>query len=210
VYVWNHIYSKYNNITYNFIHTQNHIFSFYITLLDLTEVIAVTVSRALQPFNERFNIISQEHNITSHNFWTESGRSTAEKTAFKNRWIDYYDRQERYVFSPPDVVIASHIKKNCMHGVRMSKFGLTFQDSTSPRNGLLMLKIIEERFDIIDVYLLYDPFKKMLTLKVCENLKINEIIFKNLVKLFVILLEIKSRNCPSLFYRILFILSCFI
>jgi hypothetical protein len=92
----------------------------------------------------------------------------------------------------------------------MSKFGLTVQDSTSPRNGLLMLKIIEERFDIIDVYLLYDPFKKMLTLKVCENLKINEIVFKKLVKLFVILLEIKSRNCPSLFYRILFILSCFI
>ncbi len=61
---------------------------------------------------------------------------------------------------PPDVVIASHIWKNCMHGVGMSKFGLTVQDSTSPRNGLLMLKVIEERFDIEDVCFLYDPFKK--------------------------------------------------
>jgi hypothetical protein len=78
-------------------------------LLDLTEVIAVAVARALQPFNERLNIISQEHNITSHDFLPESGRSTSEKTAFKNRLIDYYNRQERYVFFPPDVVIASHI-----------------------------------------------------------------------------------------------------
>jgi hypothetical protein len=53
-----------------------------------------------------------------------------------------------------------------MHGVGMPKFGLTVQDSISPRNGLLMLKIIEERFDIKDVCFLYDPFKKKLTLKV--------------------------------------------
>jgi len=47
----------------------------------------------------------------------------------------------------------------------MSKFSLTVQDSTSPRNGLLMLKIIEERFDTKDVCFLYDPYKTKLTLK---------------------------------------------
>jgi hypothetical protein len=145
----------------------------------LTEVVAVAVARALQPFNERLNILSQEHNISNFDIWTESGRSTAEQTAFKKRLIDYYNRQS-YAFLqtpklkcmildkyfPPDVVIASHIWKNCMHGVGMPKFGLTGQDSTSPRNGLLMLKIIEERFDIKDVCFLYNPFLKKLTLKV--------------------------------------------
>jgi hypothetical protein len=152
---------------------------FLFSFVDLTEVVAVVVSRALQPYTERLNTLSQEHNIMNYDIWTESGRSTAEQTAFKNRLIEYYNRKETTFFSTPrlkcmilnryfpsNVVIASHIWKNKMHGVGLSKFGLTVQDATSPRNGFLMLKMIEERFDIKDVCFLYDPFKGRLTLKV--------------------------------------------
>lgn len=110
-----------------------------------------------------------------------------EQKEFKTRLIGYYNRQEKLAkkvtsfilgrksmlkcmildeYFDRNVVIASHIWKNSMHGVGLPKFGLTVQDAMSPRNGFLMVKMIEERFDIKDVCFLYDPFRKKLTLKV--------------------------------------------
>ena len=55
--------------------------------------------------------------------------------------------------------------KSCKHAVGLQKFGLTVQDSISPRNSLLMVKIIEEKFDIKHVCFLYDRFNRKIQLK---------------------------------------------
>lgn len=63
-------------------------------------------------------------------------------------------------------VIASHIWKFSKRFYGLERLGLTIKDINSPRNGLLLVKAIEEKFDIKDVCFLYDPLKQMIFLKI--------------------------------------------
>ena len=101
-----------------------------------------------------------------------------EQKAFKDDLIKYYRRNSFVPFSfvpfvpfvPQKVrcmvtnewhhredVIASHIWPSKTRGKGLPKFGLAISDLTNPRNGFLVLKDIEVKFDRKQLCFLYDP-----------------------------------------------------
>jgi hypothetical protein len=135
------------------------------------------IDRKIEPVIKIVKELNDEVNLSELDIWTEKGRSQKEQSAFKNSLIKFFKRQPSYFRSDlkcmvlnesfkRDEVIASHIWKYSKRGRGLQKFGLTVLDADNSRNGLLMVKSIEERFDIKDLCFLYDAFTQKIFLKV--------------------------------------------
>ena len=113
--------------------------------------------------------LKDEFNISEYDIWTEQGRSDTEQATFKDGMIKYYKRKSRFPFTNQlkcmvtgewhgrGDVIAAHIWMSKTRGKGLPKFGLSITDLTSPRNGFLVLKDIEEAFDRKQLCFLYRP-----------------------------------------------------
>jgi len=139
----------------------------------------------LKKFNrleKKIDLIGKEsiiHKRKRLDAWTPSKKSKTEQKEFKEALIDYYQRadpnQPNNLFCmilnrsiQRDQVIASHIWKFATHGEGLEEFGLDKSDVSSPRNGLLLAKPIENAFDSKQVCFCYDPFNKKLKLEVLD------------------------------------------
>lgn len=122
------------------------------------------------------NTLTVDFNLQTYDIWTEGGRSQIEQEEFKKNLIKFYKRGRWWskniccmatgVWGSRDKVIASHIWKQYKHGVGLPKFGLHRQDATSPRNGLLLLRDIELKFDVKEICFVYDSFRGLFLIKV--------------------------------------------
>jgi hypothetical protein len=127
----------------------------------------------MDTMNESLGVLTADFSLQTFDIWTEGGRSTTEQTKFKDALIQFYERSPYFsskvrcmatgILRSRDLVISSHIWKQYKHGVGLPKFGLRREDSKSPRNGLLLLKDIELKFDVKEVCFVYNP----LTLRFC-------------------------------------------
>jgi len=90
--------------------------------------------------------------------WTPSKRTQDEQHEFKQALVDYYERQDTVVPGnlfcmilnrsyPRNQVRASHIWKYATQGKGLVEFKLSFEDISSPRNGMLLAEDIEKAFD---------------------------------------------------------------
>lgn len=130
----------------------------------------------IDQMEKSLSILTADFNLQTFDIWTEGGRSAVEQTEFKNAVIKFYKRNPFYtnkircmvtgVLQDRDLVIASHIWKQCKHGVGLPKFGLSREDSKNPRNGLLLLRDIELKFDVKEVCFVYHPLSKYFCVKV--------------------------------------------
>jgi hypothetical protein len=132
--------------------------------------------------------LSIDHNLINYDIWSASGRTVIEQKDFKKRLIKYYDRSSQWYkrgqikcmmtneWHPRDLVIAEHIWKHKMHGNGLQKFNLEKADGASPRNGILMLKDIEDQFTIKNVCIVYDSIQQVFIIKVLNpNILNNQI-----------------------------------
>ncbi len=128
-----------------------------------------TLAEDVKKLQESLNFLTSDFNLQTYDIWTEGGRSAVEQEEFKEKLIKFYQRKPWYsskircmatgILQKRGQVIASHIWKQSKHGVGLPKFGLQRQDSMSPRNGLLLLRDIELKFDVKEVCFVYDAFK---------------------------------------------------
>ena len=137
-------------------------------------------SERLDRIERTLNSLAIDHNLMNYDIWTERGRSAAEQTEFKETLLDFYDRRGTFFhrgeakcmvtneWHSKDLVIAGHIWKSCKHGVGLQRFGLQRSDAASARNGLLMLKDIEDAFDVKDVCFVYNPVAREFRLRVLK------------------------------------------
>jgi hypothetical protein len=134
------------------------------------------VAEEFRRLQESVNILTMDFNLQTYDIWTEGGRSTMEQSEFKTNLIKFYNSKSWFsskiccmatgVFQKRERVIASHIWKQSKHGVGLPKFGLQRQDATSPRNGLLLLRDIELKFDVKEVCFVYDALRANFLTKV--------------------------------------------
>ena len=75
-----------------------------------------------------------------------------------------------------DELTSAHLVKHCTPEL-MTCYGLSPSEIDSPRNGILILKKIEESFDRLDVCFLYNGFDQKLRLKVLKPELLNCRIF---------------------------------
>lgn len=122
------------------------------------------------------------------NCWRTNNRTQVESSEFKRAVINYYQRAGN-VNSSGDIVTArcmiadavfnydeltpAHLVKHCTPEL-MVCYGLPPSEIDSPRNGILILKKIEESFDRLDVCFLYDGFLQKLRLKVLRPELLNQ------------------------------------
>jgi hypothetical protein len=137
---------------------------------------------------KRLSSLTIDYNLSEYDIWTEKGRSQHEQQEFKERLINYYSRRGFFSnkikcmvtdeWHPMNHVIASHIWKQRTHGAGLQVFLLERSDIISARNGLLLLKSIEERFDIKHLCIIYDPITSEFRVKVLNpNIMDNTIEF---------------------------------
>jgi hypothetical protein len=141
----------------------------------LDNIVAATNTR-LDNIGASLGILTADFNLQTFDIWTEGGRSTTEQSDFKDALIKFYKRKPFYsnkircmatgILQNRDLVIASHIWKQCKHGVGLPKFGLRREDSRDPRNGLLLLRDIELKFDVKEVCFVYNPLTQQFSIKV--------------------------------------------
>ena len=136
-----------------------------------------TLSATLNAQVSRLTELEREFNTIEYDIWTEQGRTAVEQSDFKKSLIKYYQRGPgtriwRYgklkcmvtnKWFSADLVIASHIWMTKTRGKGLSRFGLSVADLNNARNGLLMLKDIEDAFDKKQVCILYQPFGAVAT-----------------------------------------------
>lgn len=116
----------------------------------------------------RLSKVEKEFNASEYDIWTEEGRSQSEQQDFKNALTKYYMRRSWFnkkircmvtnEWHAYGNVIAGHIWMAKTRGKGLPKFGLNISDLASPRNGLLVLKDIENAFDQKRLCFLYQPF----------------------------------------------------
>jgi hypothetical protein len=134
------------------------------------------VAEEFRRLQECVNSLTIDFNLETYDIWTEGGRSTVEQSDFKAKLIKFYKSKPWFsskircmatgVLQNRELVIASHIWKQSKHGVGLPKFGLQRQDATSPRNGLLLLRDIELKFDVKEVCFVYDALRAIFLIKV--------------------------------------------
>jgi len=101
--------------------------------------------------------------------WTSSNKSVGEQKLFKTALIQYYRVAETNHGGaahlqcmltgqsfPRKSVTASHIWKKATNGKGLPAFGIDQDKIDDPRNGLLLLKGIEDKFDNKQLCFLYD------------------------------------------------------
>jgi hypothetical protein len=119
-----------------------------------------------------------DYNVSNYDIWTESGRTVTEQKEFKDGLIKYYGRGSYFSnkvrcmvtdeWHRRDWVRAEHIWKFKMKGLGLHKFNLEKRDSASPRNGILMLKALEDEFTIKNICFIYDPLHQNFKIKVLK------------------------------------------
>ncbi len=105
--------------------------------------VAPDIITRMDKIEESLSVLTADFNLQTFDIWTESGRSATEQADFKDALIKFYKRKSIFtnqircmasgVYQNKDLVIASHIWKQCKHGV----------DSKNARNGLLLLRDYE-------------------------------------------------------------------
>jgi len=120
--------------------------------------------------------LAVDHNLSNYDIWTETGRTEQEQQEFKDGLIVFYNRGARFTnqvqcmmtneWHRRDYVIAEHIWKHKMHGNGLHKFNLERKDAGSPRNGILMLKDIENQFTVKNLCVIYDSTRKKFIIRV--------------------------------------------
>mmetsp|Transcript_8931 Transcript_8931/g.12389 ORF Transcript_8931/g.12389 Transcript_8931/m.12389 type:complete len:223 (-) Transcript_8931:175-843(-) len=114
------------------------------------------------------------------NCWRINNRTMVESTEFKRSVINYYGRAvdvdsngkilsarcmvSNDVFSYNELTPAHLVKHSTPQLMRC--YGLQPSDIDNPRNGVLILKAIEESFDRLDTCFLFNSFSGKLTFKV--------------------------------------------
>lgn len=108
--------------------------------------------------------------------WGSSQRTRTEQEDFKNRLIDYYERNG---VQPGDVkcmildtdlprkdVVAAHLWKRATRGKGLQLLGLPRDAVHHVRNGLLLHRSIEAEFDDKNICFLYNAITSQLVCKV--------------------------------------------
>lgn len=144
----------------------------------MKEEIKEIVKVAVEPLTQALNGLAIEHNINNYDIWTETGRSEVEQKEFKDSMIKYYQRGGMFSgnvkcmmtneWHRRDHVIAEHIWKQKMHGRGLYRFNLRREDASSPRNGILMLKAIEDQFTVKHICLIYIATRQVFIIKVLD------------------------------------------
>eukprot|EP00128_Syssomonas_multiformis_P001146 Colp12_sorted_trinity150504_noHs@13315 len=106
--------------------------------------------------------------LTYLDVWTPSKRTRSQQVAFKQSVIQFYRPKSRGNLNcmilnkcyPRDTVVAVHIWKKCTDGKGLRSFGLSETDVDDPRNGLLLVKPIEEAFDNKQLCFIYNAFNQ--------------------------------------------------
>jgi hypothetical protein len=135
------------------------------------------VKNAVDPLSNSLRDLAIDHNLINYDIWTETGRSEVEQQEFKDGLIKYYSRGGFFArnqvqcmmtneWHRRDHVIAEHIWKHKMHGNGLHKFNLERKDAGSPRNGILMLKDIEDAFTVKHVCIVYNSLRRVFKIKV--------------------------------------------
>ena len=143
--------------------------------VELTEIVNV----AVEPLAQALKDLAIEHNINNYDIWTETGRSEVDQKEFKDSLIKYYRRGGMITddvkcmmtneWHKRDFIIAEHIWKQKMHDGRgLCHFNLKQEDASSPRNGILMLKAIEDRFTVKHICLIYISTRQVFIIKVLD------------------------------------------
>ena len=136
------------------------------------------IAPIIAPLERKIDELAVDHNLSNYDIWTETGRSEIEQKEFKDNLLLYYKRRGRIFndarcmvtneWHPRQRVIAEHIWKNCMHGSGLHKFNLERADATSPRNGLLVLKDIEDQFTTKHICFVYNAMTREFIVKVLD------------------------------------------
>lgn len=144
------------------------------------EIVAI-VQAIVAPLQKQISELAIDHNLSNYDVWTETGRSEKEQKQFKNSLCTFYDRKPHALnlrkrgklrcmvtnqWLPADIVIASHIWPHAQHGNGLHKFNLNRSDCSSVRNGLLMVKCVEKKFDWKHLCIIYDSFSNSFRVKV--------------------------------------------
>ena len=144
----------------------------------MKEEFKTIVNEAVAPLTQSLKDLAIDHNISNYDIWTETGRSEVEQKEFKTAMIKYYKRGVFYSrkvrcmmtndLHRRDHVIAEHIWKQKMHGRGLHRFNLKREDACSPRNGILMLKDIEDQFTVKHICILYISTDQVFVIKVLD------------------------------------------
>lgn len=145
----------------------------------------------LHSTKKKVSELAIDHNLSNYDVWSETGRSEKEQKEFKVSLCTFYDRKpfvEDFLnrgklkcmvtsqWLPKNIVIASHIWPHAQHGNDLTKFNLTWPDCSSVRNGLLMVKCIEKRFDWKHLCIIYNSFNSSFRMKVLNPALMDEVI----------------------------------
>jgi len=126
--------------------------------------------------------------------WTATNRTPEESDEFKQRLVEYYQRQDPVTGGnlfcmvlnrsyPRAQVKAAHIWKWVLRGKGLDAFGLTFDDASDVRNGMLLAKDLEEAFDLKRVCFRTD-MNHDLILQVLDPSLNNKVVFPSTQKTF--------------------------
>jgi hypothetical protein len=109
--------------------------------------------------------------------WTPSKVSRQENKRFKAKLIDFYKCDDYSgnikcmilnEYLPKDIVIGSHIFKASTLGIGLNCFGLKPTDLYNERNGFLLYKNIEKKFDAKELCFIYNPLEMKFVLNVLD------------------------------------------
>jgi hypothetical protein len=137
------------------------------------------MAQGLEEVRSEIATLAVEHNLSNHDIWTETGRSEAEQTEFKDRLIRYYNRRGWWPglrgelrcmvtnqWHQKNEVAAAHIWAHRTQGEGLGKFHLGRNDVSCKRNGFLVLKDIEKQFDKKYLCFVYNAIAQTLVVKV--------------------------------------------
>ena len=135
------------------------------------------MTQGLEEVRRDIAALAVEHNLSNYDIWTETGRSEAEQTEFKDGLIKYYRRagwlrpgrlrcMVTNQWHKRNKVVAAHIWAHRTHGKGLEKFHLSRNDVSSERNGFLVLKDIEKQFDMKYLCFVYNAIAQTLVVKV--------------------------------------------
>ena len=155
-----------------------------------TFILLLILNLEVADLRRELNILKEEFNVSEYDIWSEKGRTEIEQTTFKDDMIMYYHRGSVIPFvnqlccmvtgqwHPRKDVVAGHIWMSKTRGKGLPKFGLSVNDLMSARNGFLVLKDIEDKFDRKQLCFLYSPLTNQgkFTVKILDPTIRNSII----------------------------------
>jgi hypothetical protein len=146
-----------------------------ILVADSFELLVKKQLKVVRRMSLRFKLICEELGVQRSDrldIWTDGKRSRIENKAFRKSVIDFYQIGTAtpvcMVTGVANEVVAAHLYKSSTRGRGLIEYGLKRLDYRNPRIGVLLVKSIEEAFDVKKVCFLYDPLQQSLHLKVLD------------------------------------------